>query len=93
MLLYFLRGSLPWQGLKADNLKQRYKMIGDTKISTQIEVLCEKFPSEVATYLRYCRTLDFFQLPDYECVALPPAALFRPHFTPRSRLCTSAGRR
>eukprot|EP00039_Didymoeca_costata_P028286 m.20571 g.20571 ORF g.20571 m.20571 type:complete len:377 (-) comp6878_c0_seq2:1366-2496(-) len=66
MLIYFLRGSLPWQGLKADTLKQRYKMIGDTKINTPIDVLCEGFPSEVATYLRYCRTLDFFQLPDYE---------------------------
>lgn len=66
MLIYFLRGSLPWQGLKADNLKQRYKMIGDTKINTPIDVLCEKFPSEIGTYLRYCRTLDFFQLPDYE---------------------------
>lgn len=66
MLIYFLRSSLPWQGLKADNLKQRYKMIGDTKINTPIDVLCEGFPSEVGTYLRYCRTLDFFQLPDYE---------------------------
>ena len=66
MLIYFLRGSLPWQGLKADNLKQRYKMIGDTKINTPIDVLCDKFPSEIGTYLRYCRTLDFFQLPDYE---------------------------
>lgn len=65
MLIYFLRGSLPWQGLKADNLKQRYQMIGDTKRQTPIEVLCEKFPAEVATYLRYCRTLDFFQTPDY----------------------------
>merc|ERR1711935_670311 len=66
MLIYFLRSSLPWQGLKADNLKQRYKMIGDTKINTPIDVLCDKFPSEIGTYLRYCRTLDFFQLPDYE---------------------------
>lgn len=65
MLIYFLRGSLPWQGLKADNLKQRYQMIGDTKRKTPIDELCAAFPAEVATYLRYCRMLDFFQMPDY----------------------------
>lgn len=65
MLVYFLRGSLPWQGLKADNLKQRYQMIGDTKRNTPIEVLCKDFPPEVGTYLRYSRTLDFYQMPDY----------------------------
>lgn len=65
MLIYFLRGSLPWQGLKADNLKQRYQMIGDVKRNTPIETLCKDFPLEVGTYLRYTRNLDFFQTPDY----------------------------
>lgn len=44
MFMYFLRGSLPWQGLKADTLKERYQKIGDTKRATPIEVLCEGFP-------------------------------------------------
>ncbi|XP_076135168.1 casein kinase I-like isoform X1 [Alosa pseudoharengus] len=66
MFMYFLRGSLPWQGLKADTLKERYQKIGDTKRATPIEVLCESFPEEMATYLRYVRRLDFFEKPDYE---------------------------
>jgi len=66
MFMYFLRGSLPWQGLKADTLKERYQKIGDTKRSTPIEVLCESFPEEWATYLRYVRRLDFFETPDYD---------------------------
>ena len=39
MFMYFLRGNLPWQGLKADTLKERYQKIGDTKRATPIEVL------------------------------------------------------
>ncbi|XP_067934503.1 casein kinase I-like [Watersipora subatra] len=65
MFMYFLRGSLPWQGLKADTLKERYQKIGDTKRGTPIEVLCEHFPEEFSTYLRYVRRLDFFETPDY----------------------------
>ncbi|XP_055850116.1 casein kinase I isoform X14 [Episyrphus balteatus] len=66
MFMYFLRGSLPWQGLKADTLKERYQKIGDTKRATPIEALCDGHPEEFATYLRYVRRLDFFETPDYD---------------------------
>merc|ERR1712166_1195044 len=34
VLMYFLRGSLPWQGLKAATKKQKYDMISEKKMST-----------------------------------------------------------
>ncbi|CAF0859912.1 unnamed protein product [Adineta ricciae] len=66
MFMYFLRGSLPWQGLKAETLKERYQKIGDTKRATHIDVLCQNHPEEFAKYLKYVRNLDFFETPNYE---------------------------
>ena len=42
--MYFLRGSLPWQGLKAATKKQKYEKISEKKMSTPIEVPPAVFP-------------------------------------------------
>ncbi|KAE8688454.1 Casein kinase I isoform epsilon [Hibiscus syriacus] len=65
VLLYFLRGSLPWQGLKAATKKRKYDKICEKKVSTPIEVLCKSHPVEFASYFHYCHSLTFDQLPDY----------------------------
>merc|ERR1711920_1057764 len=65
VLMYFLRGSLPWQGLKAATKKQKYDMISEKKMSTPVEVLCRGYPAEFGTYLNYCRSLKFADKPDY----------------------------
>ena len=57
--MYFNLGTLPWQGLKAANKRQKYERISEKKLSTPIEVLCKDFPVEFPTYLTYCRRLDF----------------------------------
>ena len=44
VLMYFLRGTLPWQGLKANTKKQKYERILEKKISTSTDVLCKAFP-------------------------------------------------
>lgn len=66
MLMYFLRGSLPWQGLKADTVKERYKKIGQTKQATKIKELCASFPEEFSYFLNYARNLSFTEQPDYK---------------------------
>ncbi|EPQ29067.1 uncharacterized protein PFL1_03356 [Pseudozyma flocculosa PF-1] len=65
VLMYFLRGSLPWQGLKAATKKQKYDRIMEKKMTTPTELLCRGFPSEMALYLNCCRSLRFDDKPDY----------------------------
>ncbi|XP_047333597.1 casein kinase 1-like protein 2 [Impatiens glandulifera] len=65
VFMYFLKGSLPWQGLKAGNKKQKYDKISEKKASTTIEALCRGYPTEFASYFHYCRSLRFDDKPDY----------------------------
>ncbi|XP_021888517.1 casein kinase 1-like protein 7 [Carica papaya] len=65
VLMYFLRGSLPWQGLKAGTKKQKYDKISEKKVSTPLEVLCKSYPTEFMSYFHYCRSLRFEDKPDY----------------------------
>lgn len=65
VLMYFLRGSLPWQGLRALTKKTKYEKISEKKITTPTEVLCKSFPIEFAEYFSYCKGLRFDDKPDY----------------------------
>ncbi|KAG2287190.1 hypothetical protein Bca52824_046794 [Brassica carinata] len=65
VLMYFLRGSLPWQGLKGGTKKQKYDKISEKKMLTPVEILCKSHPSEFTSYFHYCRSLRFEDKPDY----------------------------
>ncbi|CAO3628211.1 Casein kinase I 2 [Mucor bainieri] len=66
VFMYFLRGSLPWQGLKAATNKQKYEKIGEKKQTTAVKDLCGGFPEEFGIYLQYVRKLGFEETPDYD---------------------------
>lgn len=65
VLIYFCRGSLPWQGLRAINKRQKYDRIRDKKIATSSQELCEGYPAEFTLFLEYVKGLNFDQRPDY----------------------------
>ena len=46
VFMYFNRGSLPWQGLKAQTKRQKYERISEKKMATGVEELCKGFPSK-----------------------------------------------
>eukprot|EP00928_Gymnodinium_smaydae_P059867 TRINITY_DN4332_c0_g2_i2.p1 TRINITY_DN4332_c0_g2~~TRINITY_DN4332_c0_g2_i2.p1 ORF type:complete len:334 (+),score=52.43 TRINITY_DN4332_c0_g2_i2:49-1050(+) len=58
VLMYFLRGRLPWQGFSRRDL-------ADLKIALPVEELCEGYPREFSNFVSYCRDLQFDQRPDY----------------------------
>ncbi|KAG1811046.1 casein kinase 1, alpha 1 [Suillus variegatus] len=64
MLIYLLRGSLPW--LISDHEKLSSSSILERKVNTTIEVLCSGIPVEFASVLIYTRSLAFSEDPDYE---------------------------
>ncbi|KAM9668545.1 casein kinase I-like [Dama dama] len=77
VLMYFNKSSLPWQGIKAVTMKQKYEKICEKKMATSVEALCNGFPAEFATYLNYCRALRFEEAPDYTYLRQLFRTLFR----------------
>ena len=66
VLLYFLRGSLPWQGIKIKAKENRYKKILAKKKEITSDELCETFPEEFKYLVDYTRNLGYTENPDYE---------------------------
>ena len=66
VLLYFLRGKLPWQGLHVKKKEDRYHKIMEIKMETTPFQLCKGFPKEFEKYVEYTRNLEFEQDPDYD---------------------------
>lgn len=66
MIIYGLRGSLPWSGLDAPTYKDKLRLICEKKAKTPIDELCKGFPNEFAHFLDYSRKMQFEQRPDYD---------------------------
>lgn len=65
VILYFLRGFLPWQGLKATSAKQKSELILQKKKSISTKDLCDGLPKEFAIYFDHVRSLRFEDEPQY----------------------------
>jgi serine/threonine protein kinase len=66
ILIYFLRGSLPWQSCHQEGC-QDVKEDFVLKLKQQINVhdLCHNLPVEFRKFLEYARSLSFDDKPDY----------------------------
>lgn len=84
ILVYFLLGKLPWQGLKLPpnvngTASQKHQLILDKKQLTALPDLCRGCPREFQEYLQYCRELQFDAKPDMAYVRGIFRQLYKKH--------------
>jgi serine/threonine protein kinase len=67
MLIYLIKGKLPWQGLSNTDLSRddKYRLIYECKSNTTNEQLCQGLPKEFKIYMDYVKSLEFAERPNY----------------------------
>ena len=78
VLLYFARGSLPWQGIRAPDGRDstKFALICEMKRRSTPETLCAGLPEELGVFLAYARALHFEDKPDYAYLHMLVKSLF-----------------
>jgi hypothetical protein len=65
ILLYFLRGHLPWQNVERETKQEKYKLMIEKKGTIGVDELCDNVPQEFAVYMDHVRALKFEREPKY----------------------------
>ena len=68
MLIYFLKGKLPWQNFLIKNKEERYNKIKQTKKEIAINELCSNCPEEIGQYITYVKKLKYEEEPNYNYI-------------------------
>ena len=66
VIMYFIRGNLPWQGIKLKSNEDRYKKILDKKKEVSTEELCAECPKVFYEYVKYTKKLGFNEERKYD---------------------------
>jgi len=70
MIVFLMKGRLPWQGLKCKTKQEHMKKICDTKRTYSIKRLCDNCPIEfkriMLPYFLHVRNLSFEEAPKYD---------------------------
>ena len=65
MIIYFMKGKLPWDMICGKNNKEIYEKAYIKKKLFHIKDLCEDLPIQIFEYMKYVKQLEFYQTPDY----------------------------
>jgi len=65
ILIYFLKGRLPWQDVKAKQKEERHNLIYKIKSNISVDDLCKDLPNEFSDLLKYVKCLEFDEKPYY----------------------------
>ena len=66
IFIYFLKGKLPWQKIKAQNNEEKYKKILQKKMEISSNELCRELPQEFGLILDYVKNIKYEEKPDYK---------------------------
>lgn len=66
VLIYLMRGNLPWQGIVAKTKNEKYHKIMEVKMAVSLDRLCEGCPKDLEQMVAYVRGLKFDEKPDYD---------------------------
>lgn len=65
ILVYFVKGKLPWQKVKGKSKDEKYDNIRKLKQNLGATAICSGLPKEFTMYLNSCEKLRFEERPDY----------------------------
>ena len=65
ILMYFIRGELPWDGWKTTQSDQFYKDVQNKKESILETQFGKEMPEIIKDFLKYCRRLKYEEEPEY----------------------------
>ena len=66
VIIYFLKGKLPWENLKPKENEERVIQIFNKKKNITCEKLCNKLPNIIYNYIKTTRLLRFKEKPNYK---------------------------
>jgi len=65
MMIYLMKGFLPWQGMVNSNPKKKYDRIKKLKMEIKLSDLCAGLPKETIKFIQYARDMKFEDKPNY----------------------------
>ena len=65
MMVYLMKGHLPWQGMVNSNPKLKYERIKKLKLEIKLADLCYGLPKECVKFIQYARDMKFEDKPNY----------------------------
>lgn len=66
IMIYLIKGSLPWQGLNIKPGEDHYTKIYQKKMEVKTTELCSGLPKHFSDYIEYVRKLKYEETPNYE---------------------------
>lgn len=65
ILIFCLKGQLPWQFISGKTKTEKYQNIKAAKEQTSLHDLCIDLPLEILIFISYCKSLKYDDIPDY----------------------------